>query len=85
VKTDLENTLFSATLKPLLKLIISHFDFDCSLIGSLILNSLRYFLDEPVSLRPTCQHLSANIIGPLLTVITGRFQADADHKLEIRV
>ena len=59
-----ENALFSATVNPLLKSIISRFDKDCPNDGSLLLNSLKNFLGEPVSLCPTCQHMSSKISGP---------------------
>jgi MoaA/NifB/PqqE/SkfB family radical SAM enzyme len=65
VKTDLENSLLSVTLNPLLKVFISRFDIECPQDGNLIVNSLRYFLGEPVKLCPTCTHISRNITAPI--------------------
>jgi len=59
-----ENALFSVTVNPLLKGLISRFDKECPKDGSLLLNSLMDFLGEPVSLCPTCQHISDKIATP---------------------
>jgi radical SAM protein with 4Fe4S-binding SPASM domain len=58
---SVENALFSVTVNPLLKSLINLFDRECSRDGSLLLNSLKDFLGEPVSLCPTCQHISCKI------------------------
>jgi len=65
MKTAAENALLSVTANPLLKSVISRFDKQCPTDGSLLLNSLRYFLGEPVSLCPACQHISTKIAAPV--------------------
>jgi radical SAM protein with 4Fe4S-binding SPASM domain len=60
-----KNLLFSATVNPLLKSLISHFDKECPADGSLLVNSLKDFLGAPISLCPTCQHLSSKIAAPV--------------------
>jgi radical SAM protein with 4Fe4S-binding SPASM domain len=59
-----ENTLFSVTVNPLLKSLISRFNKECPRDGSLLLNSLKDFLGAPVSLCLTCQHISSKIAAP---------------------
>ncbi|MDH5481640.1 MAG: radical SAM protein [Candidatus Bathyarchaeota archaeon] len=61
---QVENALFSVTVNPLLKSLISLFDKECSEDGSLLLNSLKDFLGAPVFLCPTCQHISSKIAKP---------------------
>lgn len=68
MKETAENALFSVTLNPLAKLVISRFDKECAVDGNLILNSLRYFLGEPVSLCSSCQGISAHIAAPIYEV-----------------
>lgn len=63
-----ENALFSATINPLLSGLISRFDKECPEDGSLLLNSLKDFIGEPVSLCPTCQHISRGIAKPVYTL-----------------
>ena len=60
----LENALLSVTANPILKSLISRFDKECPADGSLLLNSLKDFLGAPVSLCPTCQHISSKIARP---------------------
>jgi len=60
-----ENALFSVTVNPLLKSLISRFDKECEKDGSLLLNSLKDFLGEPTSLCPSCHHISRKIAKPL--------------------
>jgi radical SAM protein with 4Fe4S-binding SPASM domain len=60
----IENKVFSVTINPLLKSLIGRFDKECQNDGSLLLNSLKDFLDEPVSLCPVCQHVSRRIARP---------------------
>ncbi|PMB74753.1 hypothetical protein C0195_01155, partial [Candidatus Bathyarchaeota archaeon] len=67
-KDAFENALLSATVNPLLKGLISRFDLECPKDGSLLLNSLKDFLGEPVSLCPTCQHLSRYIAKPFYEI-----------------
>jgi spore maturation protein SpmA len=53
-----ENALLSVTVNPLLKELISRFDKECPADGNLLLNSLKDFLGEPVTLchkPPRCQ------------------------------
>jgi len=59
-----ENALFSVTVNPLLKSLISLFDRECPRDGGLLLNSLKDFLGEPVSLCPMCHHISRKIARP---------------------
>ena len=59
-----ENALFSVTVNPLLKSVIGRFDKECPSDGSLLLNSLKSFLGEPVSLCPMCEHLSSKMTTP---------------------
>ncbi len=71
-----ENALFSITVNPLLKGFISRFDTECPQDGSLLLNSLKDFLGEPVSLCSTCQHISRNIAKPFYEVGSRLLKAD---------
>jgi len=73
-----ENALFSVTVNPLFKALISRFDIECPQDGSLLLNSLKDFLGEPVSLCPTCQHISHNIAKPFYEVGSCLLKADKD-------
>jgi hypothetical protein len=68
MKENIENWLFSATVNPLMKFVISHFDKECPVDGNLILNSLRCFLGQPISLCPTCQRISANVATPIYEI-----------------
>ena len=45
-----ENRLLSTVVNPALKAIISKFDIECEVDGSLMLNSLRQFLGENLEL-----------------------------------
>lgn len=63
-----ENAVFSATVNPWLKSLIGRFDKECPIDGSLLLNSLMDFLGAPVSLCPTCQHISHRIARPFYEV-----------------
>jgi hypothetical protein len=63
-----ESAFFSVTINPVLKHLIGRFDKECPEDGNLLLNSLRDFLGEPVSLCPTCQHISRNIARPFYEV-----------------
>jgi radical SAM protein with 4Fe4S-binding SPASM domain len=62
------NKVFSVTVNPLLKSLISRFDKECQEDGNLLLNSLKVFLDEPITLCPTCQRISSNIARPIYEV-----------------
>lgn len=59
-----ENALFSVTINPLLKFLISRFDRECEQDGNLLLNSLKDFLDVPFLLCPTCSHVNRKIARP---------------------
>lgn len=71
-----KNALFSVTVNPLLKFLISRFDKECPTDGNLLLNSLKEFLDEPVALCPTCQHISRKIAKPFYELGTRFLRAD---------
>jgi len=60
----IENALFSVTVNPLLKTLISRFDRECPKDGSLLLNSLKDFLGAPISCCSTCQRVSWRIARP---------------------
>lgn len=64
----IENSLFSVTVNPLLKPLISRFDVDCPKDGNLLLNSLKDFMGEPVSLCPACKQISNRIARPFYEV-----------------
>jgi hypothetical protein len=64
----MENALLSAAVNPWLKVLISRFDMECQEDGNLLLNSLKDFLGEPVSLCPTCQQKSRLIAKPIYEV-----------------
>jgi radical SAM protein with 4Fe4S-binding SPASM domain len=61
----IENKVFYVTANPLLKSLISLFDKECQNDGSLLLNSLKDFLEEPLALCPTCRHISRGIARPV--------------------
>jgi hypothetical protein len=56
-----ENSLLQATVNPFLKRIIGTIDKKCPRDGNLLMNSLKDFLGEPVSLCPTCQSVSTKM------------------------
>jgi uncharacterized radical SAM superfamily Fe-S cluster-containing enzyme len=72
----IENVLFSAALNPWLKSLISQFDVECSRDGSLLLNSLKDFLGEPVPLCPACQRRSRLMAKPFYEVGSRLLKAD---------
>jgi radical SAM protein with 4Fe4S-binding SPASM domain len=72
----LENALFSVTVNPVLKSLINTFDRECPRDGSLLLNSLKEFLGEPVSLCSTCQHISRKIASPFYELGSRFLRAD---------
>ncbi|MGB9853523.1 MAG: radical SAM protein [Candidatus Bathyarchaeales archaeon] len=71
-----ESALLSVTVNPVLKHLIGRFDKECPEDGNLLLNSLRDFLGEPVSLCPTCRHISRNIARPFYEVGSRLLKAD---------
>jgi hypothetical protein len=62
---SIENALLSVAVNPILKYVINCFDEECPEHGSLLLNSLKDFLGEPMDLCPRCEHLNRNIAEPL--------------------
>jgi len=70
------NALFSVSLNPLFKSLINRFDRECPRDGSLLLNSLKDFLGEPVSLCPTCQHISREVARPFYELGSRFLRAD---------
>lgn len=68
MKNEIENALFSVTINPILKLLISRFDVNCPADGNLILNSLRRYLGQPVPLCSRCKRTADNIISPIYDV-----------------
>ena len=64
----IENAFISAVANPLLKSLIGNLDKDCSKDGNLLLNSLKVFLGAPVSLCPSCQHVSQKIAKPFYEI-----------------
>jgi len=71
-----ENALFSVTVNPLLKSLIGRFDKECPTDGSLLLNSLKDYLGAPISLCPTCQHISSRIARPFYELGTRFLRAN---------
>ena len=57
----IENSLLQITFNPFLKRIITLIDKECPRDGSLLLNSMKDFLGEPVSLCPTCKSISTKM------------------------
>jgi hypothetical protein len=57
----IESSLLQATFNPFLKRTISLIDKECPRDGSLLLNSMRDFSGEPVSLCPTCKSVSTKM------------------------
>jgi len=74
----LENALFTAAVNPFLKGLISRFDIECPQDGSLLLNSLKDFLGEPVSLCSTCRDISHNIAKPFYEIGSRLLKVDKD-------
>ncbi|MCS7124119.1 MAG: radical SAM protein [Candidatus Bathyarchaeota archaeon] len=74
----IENNLFAVTLNPLLRELISRFDLECPEDGSLLLNSLKDFLGEHVSLCPTCRSISRNIARPFYEIGSRLLKTDKD-------
>jgi radical SAM protein with 4Fe4S-binding SPASM domain len=64
----IENAFLSVAVNPWLKTLISRFDVDCEKDGNLLLNSLKDFLGENVSLCPACRHKSRLIAKPVYEV-----------------
>lgn len=58
---SLENSLLQVAVNPVLKRIVRLIDKDCPKDGNLLLNSLRDFLGEPISLCPTCKSVSTKL------------------------
>lgn len=64
----IENTVFSVTVNPFLRRIISFFDKNCPNDGNLLLNSLSDFLGNAPHLCPTCKSISRKIAKPFYQV-----------------
>lgn len=71
-----ESAFLSVIVNPIFKHLISRFDKECPEDGSLLLNSLKDFLGEPVSLCLTCQHISRNVARPFYEVGSRLLKAD---------
>ncbi|MEM3640898.1 MAG: radical SAM protein, partial [Candidatus Bathyarchaeia archaeon] len=65
---SVENALFSFTVNPILKYLISHFDEECPENGNLLLNTLKDYLGENVELCPRCLYISRNIARPFYEI-----------------
>ena len=74
----LENVLLSATLNPVLGVLIGRFDVLCREDDSLLLNSLRDFLGENVDLCNDCARLSRNIAKPFYSLGMRAFRIKKD-------
>jgi len=72
----IENALFSVSVNPILRSLISIFDKECPKDGTLLLNSLKDFLGEPTSLCPVCRHISQNLASPFYEVGSRLLRAD---------
>ncbi|MGQ9565884.1 MAG: radical SAM protein [Candidatus Bathyarchaeales archaeon] len=77
-RESLENVVLSLTLNPVLKAFIARFDVDCSLDGSLLLNSLKDFLGENVDLCENCAKLSRHIAKPFYNLGMRAFRVKKD-------
>lgn len=73
-----ENALLPITLNPLLKTIIGRFDKECPECGGLLLNSLRYFLGEPVALCSRCREISRKAAFPVYELGSRFLHADRE-------
>lgn len=74
----IENSLLQATVNPFLKRIISLIYKKCPRDGSLLLNSLKDFLGEPVSLCPTCKSVSTKMAKHFYRLGSSFLHADMD-------
>jgi radical SAM protein with 4Fe4S-binding SPASM domain len=74
----IENSVLSVAVNPVLKRLINRFDEDCAQHGSLLLNSLKDYLGEPVDLCPRCRHLSKNIARPFYAITTRFLRVDKE-------
>jgi len=72
----IENALLSAAVNPWLKALISRLDIECPQDGSLLLNSLKDFLGEPVTLCSPCQRRSRLMAKPVYEVGSRLLKAD---------
>jgi radical SAM protein with 4Fe4S-binding SPASM domain len=73
-----ENAFFSITVNPILKHLIGLLDKECATDGSLLLNSLKEFLGEPLSLCPTCKYISQKIANPFYALGSRFLHADRE-------
>ena len=72
----IENAFFSVSVNPLLKSFINRFDKECPTDGSLLLNSLKEFLDAQITLCPSCHHISSKIAKPFYEIGSRLLKAD---------
>jgi len=72
----IENHLLSTVVNPALKTIISKFDIECEKDGSLMINSLRQFLDDDVKLCERCSKLTNNVAKPFYEAGSKLIRAD---------
>ncbi len=73
---NLENFVVPIIATPFLKPLINNLDRECSKDGNLLLNSLKVFLGAPVSLCPTCRHISQKIAKPFYELGSRFLHAD---------
>jgi radical SAM protein with 4Fe4S-binding SPASM domain len=74
---SLENALLS-TINPFLRFFIEKFDINCEEDGSLLINSLKYFLGQDVRFCHSCSHLSYLIADPFYRVGSRLMRAEKD-------
>jgi len=74
---SLENILLS-TINPILKTVLRRFDVECERDGSLLLNSLKIFLGQEVSLCKTCADLNHKVASPFYRVGTRIVRVNKD-------
>jgi hypothetical protein len=72
----LENSLLQVAVNPFLKRIIRLMDKDCPRDGNLLLNSLRDFLGEPISLCPTCKSVRTKLARHFYELGSGFLRVD---------
>jgi radical SAM protein with 4Fe4S-binding SPASM domain len=66
MKTDvIENSVLKVTVNPFLKRLVKMLDKECSSDGGLLLNSLKNFLGEPITLCQSCEQINSKIARPI--------------------
>ena len=61
---SVENAVLSVAINPVLKKIIRNFDVYCPKDGNLLINSLRVYLGENLSLCERCEKLTERVAKP---------------------